>query len=85
MTGRTVFAVVVAAVILSSAFDYGAAAVVLGMRAAVDLHAPRAVAIEPVVIEPVVNVCGTNGCAPVQTKRITRRQKKPGNNLPHHI
>lgn len=36
------------------------------------------------LIWKVVNVCGTRGCAPVQTKRVIRRQK-PGEVAKHHI
>ena len=36
------------------------------------------------MFQPVVNVCGTHGCMPVQTKRIIRRQK-PGSIAAHHI
>jgi hypothetical protein len=36
------------------------------------------------VFQPIVNVCGTHGCVPVQTKRIIRRQK-PGSIAAHHI
>jgi hypothetical protein len=51
--------------------------------------APKALAAPATAIEPVVNVCGTNGCAPVQTKKVFHHQKpgniKPGNTLPNHI
>ena len=36
------------------------------------------------LIQQVVSVCGTHGCAIVQTKRIVHHQK-PGNKVPHHI
>lgn len=35
-------------------------------------------------IQRVTNVCGSNGCAPVQTKRYTR-PPKPGSVAAHHI
>jgi hypothetical protein len=75
-------------------FTAGTAAAVLGIglfyNVAFAFSAPAAQALTaPRVIEPVVNVCGTNGCAPVQTKKVIHHRKpgntKPGNTLPNHI
>jgi hypothetical protein len=65
-------ALATAAVLSSAAVDHGAAAMTFAAAA-------RATA-----IEPVVNICGTHGCVPVQTRRIIHHQK-PGNKAPHTI
>lgn len=46
--------------------------------------APAAPAAYDALVWKVVNVCGTRGCALVQTKRVIRRQK-PGEVAKHHI
>lgn len=65
------------------------------IAAAVVMPLPRAEAMTPgasvsaaaakaAKLELVVNVCGSAGCAPVQTKRYTR-PPKPGSVAAHHI
>ena len=72
-------AVAAAAILSSPLLDHRAPALALAAPAALDVGAARAA-----VIEPVVNICGTHGCVPVQTKRIIHHQK-PGNKIPHNI
>ena len=77
---ETLLTAAAAAVMLSSPLlDHRATALTLAAPAAMVVTAPRAA-----VIERVVNVCGTHGCVPVQTKRVIHH-RKPGNTVPHHI
>jgi len=41
-------------------------------------------AVRTAIVEQVVNVCGSHGCVPVQTKRVIHHQK-PGNTVPGRI
>ncbi|HXX02868.1 MAG TPA: hypothetical protein VEJ37_00940 [Xanthobacteraceae bacterium] len=41
-------------------------------------------AVRAAIVEQVVNVCGSHGCVPVQTKRVIHHQK-PGNTVPGRI
>jgi hypothetical protein len=64
------------------------AAGLLGNRAdAFTLAAPSTLSVaatRAAAVQQVVSVCGTNGCAPVQTKRV--RHYKPGGTAPgQHI
>ncbi len=72
---QTAFVVAIVSVgILAS----NAQAMTLTTPAALHSDAARAA-----VIRKVVSVCGTNGCAPVQTKRIYHQ--KPGSIAAKHI
>jgi hypothetical protein len=42
-----------------------------------------ATAVQAPLVQQVVNVCGSNGCAPVQTKRV--QHQKPGSVAAKHI
>lgn len=60
---------------------------VFGWRAeAMTVMAPAALGEAAAGLAPIrkmVNVCGSNGCVPVQTKRVHRQ--KPGSVPAHHI
>jgi hypothetical protein len=56
----------------------GAKAMSLVIPAALDVAAARTAH-----VQEVVNVCGTNGCVPVQTKRV--RHTRPGSVAAQHI
>lgn len=62
-------AVAATIVLVSGAFAHRAEAVTLSGQ---DIAAAR-----PAFVEQVANVCGANGCAPVQMKRV-QNKKKPG-------
>jgi hypothetical protein len=66
-----------AGALLAVAPDQSAAAMPSAAPAA--LAAARA---DARLIEPVVNVCGLNGCVRVQTQRIVKRRLPPP--MPHH-
>jgi hypothetical protein len=60
------------------------AAAMVAPTAATNLTSPSVEKSLNAAAVPVANVCGSAGCAPVQTKRIIHHQK-PGNTAPHHI
>lgn len=77
---KTLFGTIAATIMLANgAFGPCAYAAPLSASAASD-----AAIASGFVIQRVVNVCGSHGCVPVQTKRVIRRQK-PGSVAAHHI
>lgn len=68
-----------AAIILASAAPgHRAEAITVAARSALGVTAVQAP-----TVEKVVNICGSNGCVPVQTKRV--QHQKPGSVAAKHI
>jgi len=65
-------------ILASGALGHRAEAITLSKPAAWDASGARAA-----LVQQVVNVCGTNGCALVQTKRV--QHTKPGSVAAKHI
>jgi hypothetical protein len=79
MRGTLLTALAVAFILSGSVPARDVAAAMIGPGSAA-----RAAPALAAVIERVANVCGANGCVPVQTKRIIHRQK-PGTVAGNHI
>jgi len=65
-------------ILASGVLGHRAEAIMLAKPAALKAGGARAA-----VVQQVVNVCSTNGCAPVQTKRV--QHTKPGSVAANHI
>jgi len=44
----------------------------------------RGLAADAGLVQPVLNVCGSNGCVKVQTQRVVKRHPPPPPPMPHH-